>query len=157
MRASWGIFYDLPSTLFYFGYSNEPQELLLSLQHRMARHFTVQANYTWSHCIADLGTTLLAGSYSDQSDRRFDRGNCPGTDPRHIFNLSSLVQSPRYSQRVVQALAGDWQLSAIVSARSGSDFSATAGIDLDLNGVGGDRSNQILPNVYCANKSKDCW
>jgi hypothetical protein len=139
--------------------------LLLSLQKRLANHFTVQTNYTWSHCISDLGTTLLAGSYSDPNDRRFDRGNCPANDIRHNFNLSAVAQSPKFSDRVVQAVAGDWQLSVIGSARSGINFSAVAGIDTDLNGLGasagsagtGDRSNQILPDVYCANKNINCW
>src|SRR5207302_10548145 len=27
----------------------------------------------------------------------------------------------------------------------------------ELNGVGGDRGNQILPDVYCANKNLNCW
>jgi hypothetical protein len=57
----------------------------------------------------------------------------------------------------MQAVAGNWILSVIASARTGSNFSATSGIDLDLNGIAGDRSNQILPDAYCAHKSKDCW
>jgi hypothetical protein len=131
--------------------------LFLSLQHRLSNHFTVLANYTWSHCISDLGTTLLAGSYTDPNDRRFDRGNCPGTDIRHNFNLSAVLQAPKFSQRLIQSVAGNWQLAVIGAARSGTNFSATTGIDNDLNGVGGDRSNQVLPNVYCAQKSINCW
>ena len=131
--------------------------LLLSLQKRLSNNFTLQANYTWSHCIADLGTTLLSGSYTDPNDRRFDRGNCAGTDIRQNFNLSAVAQSPKFSGRAMQAVAGNWQLSVIASARSGIDFSATSGIDLDLNGIGGDRANQLLPNAYCEHKSIDCW
>jgi hypothetical protein len=131
--------------------------LLLSLQKRLSNNFTVQANYTWSHCISDLGTTLLAGSYTDPTNRRFDRGNCAGTDIRHNFNLSSVIRGPRFNHSAVQAVAGDWQLSVITSARSGINFTATSGIDLDLNGVGGDRAVQIRKDVFCPNRGKDCW
>jgi len=131
--------------------------MLLSIQHRLANHFTIQANYTWSHCISDLGTTLLAGSYLDPNDRRYDRGNCPATDIRQNFNLSAVAQSPKFSNRMVETIAGDWQLSVITSARSGINFTASSGIDTDLNGVGGDRANQILPDVYCPNKNINCW
>ena len=131
--------------------------LLLSLQHRLSSHFTVQSNYTWSHCISDLGTTLLAGSYTDPNDRRFDRGNCPGTDLRHIFNLSAVIQGPRFSHPLMRGVAGGWQLAVIGSAHSGVDFNATSGIDTDLNGVGGDRATQILQNPYCEHKTINCW
>jgi hypothetical protein len=151
-----GAFYNSLSTLDDGGTASY-NALLVSVQHRMANHFTVLANYTWSHCIADLLTTLLGGSYTDPTDRRFDRGNCAGTDIRHNVNVSVLAQGPKFSQRVVQAVAGDWQLSSIVSVHSGLPFSATTGIDNDLNGVGGDRSNQLLGDVYCAQKSINCW
>jgi hypothetical protein len=156
LNPSQGPYYNSVTTLDDGG-TTSYNALLLSIQHRLASHFTVQANYTWSHCISDLGTTLLAGSYTDPNDRRFDRGNCAATDIRHNFNLSSVAEMPRFANRTVQAVAGDWQLSVIASARSGINFTATSGIDLDLNGVGGDRSNQILPNVYCVQKTINCW
>ena len=131
--------------------------LLLSLQHRLSNHFTVQSNYTLSHCIADLGTTLLAGSYTDPANRRSDRGNCAGNDLRHIFNLSAVVQGPAFSQHLLRSIAGNWQLAAIGSAHSGIPFSATSGIDTDLNGVSGDRATQILSNPYCEHRTINCW
>jgi hypothetical protein len=131
--------------------------LLLSLQHRLSNHFTVQSNYTWSHCIADLGTTLLAGSYTDPNNRRSDRGQCAGTDLRHIFNLSAVLQGPTFSQRALRTVASNWQVAIIGSVHSGIPFSATSGIDTDLNGVGGDRATQILANPYCEHKTINCW
>ena len=131
--------------------------LLLSLQHRLSNHFTVQSNYTWSHCIADLGTTLLAGSYTDPNNRRSDRGQCAGTDLRHIFNLSAVLQAPTFSQRALRTVASNWQVAIIGSVHSGIPFSATSGIDTDLNGVGGDRATQILANPYCEHKTINCW
>jgi hypothetical protein len=131
--------------------------LLVSIQHRLAKNFTVLANYTWSHCLSDPLTTLLGGSYTDPTDRRFDRGNCGGIDIRHNVNVSAVVQSPHYSNRWVQALAGDWQLSPIIGGHTGSYFTLTTGVDNALNGITGQRPNQVASNVYCGNKSANCW
>ena len=131
--------------------------LLLSLQHRLARNFTVAANYTWSHCIADPLTTLLGGSYTNPNNRRFDRGNCGGIDLRQVFNLSGVVQSPKFSNRAMQWIAGNWQLAPIVGLHSGSPFTVTTGVDNALNNQGGQRPNLLNANPYCASQSVNCW
>jgi hypothetical protein len=158
LNPSQGPYYNSIVTLDDGG-TNAYSGLLLSLQHRLSNHFTVQSNYTWSHCISDVGTTLLAGSYTDPNDRRYDRGNCPGNDLRHIFNLSAVIQGPAFSglSKFLRNTAGGWQLAVIGSAHSGTDFSVTSGIDTDLNGVGGDRATQILSNPYCEHKTINCW
>jgi hypothetical protein len=63
-------------------------------------------------------------------------------------NLSAVYQVPGASTGVVRMLTSDWQVSAIVSARSGTHFSATTGVDNALNGQGNQRPNQIMDNVY---------
>ena len=89
--------------------------LIISAEHRLSSHFSMLANYTYSHCIGDLVTTELSGPiYTDPSDRRFDRGNCPAIDIHQNFNLSAVMQSPHYSSRALQWIAGDWQLAPIV-------------------------------------------
>ncbi len=140
------------------------QGLLLSLQHRFANHFTVLGNYTYSHCISDLLTTILQGpTYLDPNNRKSDRGDCPAIDVRHIFNLSVVAQSPKFSQRFVQMFAGDWQLSVITNLHSGSPFAVTTGVDNALMGVNSaagvsnQRPNQVLADPYCPNRGKDCW
>ena len=118
------------------------------------------ANYTFSHCIGDPVTTELSGPiYTDPSDRKFDRGNCTAIDIHHNFNLSAVLQSPHYSSRMVQWIAGDWQLAPIVSLHSGSYFTVFTGVDNALTGVSttAQRPNQILSNVYCADKTINCW
>lgn len=131
--------------------------LLLSLQHRLSRNFSVLANYTYSHCIADPVTTLLGGSYTNPNDRRFDRGNCGGVDIRHNVNISGVLQSPNFSNRIARAVAGGWQMAPIISVRTGSYFTVTTGVDNALNNVGGQRPNQIAANPYCAVQGANCW
>jgi hypothetical protein len=134
--------------------------LLLSLQHRLSNNFTVLANYTYSHCITDPFTSELdstASQYTDITDRRFDRGNCIQIDHRHNFNLSGVAESPKFSERWLRILAGDWRLSMSVRAETGSYFSVTTGSDTTLTGTGAPRPNQVLSNIYCASPNPSCW
>lgn len=143
--------------------------LIVSAEHRFSNHFSMLGNYTYSHCIADPQTTELSGPvYTDPADRRFDRGNCLAVDIHHNFNLSAVLQSPHFSSRALQWVAGDWQLSPIVSVHSGSYFTVTmGGADTDVagTGIGGQRPNQVLADPYCTPKSVNpnaslpgyCW
>jgi hypothetical protein len=132
--------------------------LLVSAEHRLTKQFMVLTNYTWSHCISDLVTTELSGPiYTNPSNRRFDRGNCTQVDTRQIFNLSGVLQSPHYASHALQLIAGDWQLSPIFSAHSGGFFTVTTGVDNALNGIGGQRPNQLNANTGCATQTVSCW
>ena len=88
-------------------------DLVLSVQRRQAKGVTVQANYTLSHCISDLANPELAvagQNYTIPDNRRYDRGNCPTSDRRHVFNVSTVYQTPNFANntmRIVgQRLAG---------------------------------------------------
>lgn len=143
--------------------------LLVSAEHRFSDHFQMLANYTYSHCIADLQTTELSGPiYTDPTNPRFDRGNCAYVDIHHNFNLNAVLQSPHFSSRMLQWIAGDWQLSPIFSAHTGSYFTITmGGADSDVagEGIGSQRPNQVLSNPYCTPKrvspyftpAGNCW
>ena len=110
--------------------------LLLSAQHRLARHFTVLGNYTWSHCITDPFTSELDGTqYTNPANRRFDRGNCTGIDRRHLVNVSAVLEAPKFSGRWMQRLAGDWKFSPIMRIQSGSYLTVTTSADAALNGI----------------------
>jgi hypothetical protein len=116
------------------------------------------ANYTFAHCIGDSPSTELSGPiYTNPANRRFDRGNCTAVDVRHNFNLSAVLQSPRYASRPLRWIAGDWQLAPIVGLRTGSFFTITSGVDSALNGIGAQRPNQLLGDSYCVNRGYACW
>jgi hypothetical protein len=71
--------------------------MLLSAQRRAAKGLTVSANYTWSHCIADIvKTSQTAAEYVIPGDRSSSRGNC-GSDRRHTLNISTVYQTPGFS------------------------------------------------------------
>ena len=152
-----------PQTGQFFGYVNQIDDggtasyngLLLSVQRRPTRGVTVSANYTWSHCISDAYQgTINGGSgnggYTNPDNRRFDRGNCTtsATDRRHVFNLTSVAETPRFSNTTLRAVASGWRLSPIVRIMSGASLAVTTSSDIALNGLGGQRVNQRLEDVY---------
>ncbi len=132
--------------------------VLVSVEHRLTSNFMVLGNYTYAHCISDLVTTELSGPvYTNPADRRFDRGNCTSVDVRHNFNLTAVLQSPKYSSRALQIIAGNWQLSPIFAAHTGTFFNVTTGTDNALSGIGGQRPNLAAANPYCATQTISCW
>jgi hypothetical protein len=77
---------------------------MVSAEHRLSNHFSMLANYTFAHCIGDPPSTELSGPiYTNPANRRFDRGNCTAVDVRHNFNLSAVLQSPRYASRPLRS------------------------------------------------------
>jgi hypothetical protein len=130
--------------------------LNLSLQRRRAKGVTVQANYTWSHCISDLHNAELsvAGSnFTIPQNRRADRGNCPISDRRHNFNLSAVYETPRFEDSTLRILATGWQISTIVRLLSGPYISVVSGLDQALTGQPSQRAAQKIEDPYAANRS----
>jgi hypothetical protein len=130
--------------------------LLVSVQRRATRRVTVNANYTWSHCISDPWGTSDAGSklnfqgYTNPDNRRFDRGNCTvgTTDQRHIFNLSAVAETPRFSNTTLRLVGSGWHFSTIFRLLSGNHFAATTNQDRALNYTYAQRVNQIASSAY---------
>ena len=139
------------------GANSSYNALLLKAEHRFSDHYTVLANYTYSHCIStadfigDLGGALTQNPY----DRDAERGNC-GFDLRHIFNLSLVVETPRLKSRWGDRLVGIWKLSPILTAHSGVWFTPVTGLDNSLTGIGLDRPN-VVGNPYVRNTSTLQW
>jgi Carboxypeptidase regulatory-like domain/TonB dependent receptor len=131
--------------------------LLVSAEHRLSSHFSMLANYTWSHCISDNAPTVGLGiGYTNPANRRFDRGNCVQVDVHHNVNISGILQTPHFSSSMLQWIAGNWQMAPILGIHTGSYFTVATS-DFAYNGISGQRPNQILANPYCAVKSPSCW
>ncbi len=116
---------NYPGTLFAngapaFGYvdsfdsgaTSSYNGLLLALQKRFSKGLSMNANYTWSHCIGDLSIGDSTGNAGQglaiPNNRNYDRSNCQsneigGTfsaDRRQIFNLTVVYQTPKLVERV---------------------------------------------------------
>jgi hypothetical protein len=129
--------------------------MLLSLQRVASRGITINANYTWSHCIADFtnGTINLGtgnDTYPNPLNRRESRADCvqTGSDRRHLFNVTAVMEAPQFSTSAVRAIAGGWKLSPILRLQSGPPLTVTTGTDIALNGAGNQRVNQISEQIY---------
>jgi hypothetical protein len=130
--------------------------LLVSIQRRAASGITLNANYTWSHCITDPGGiqtgTLGSQSYLDPDNRSLDRGNCAesGSDRRHLFNLTAVAETPQFSSPGLRVIASGWRFSPIFRILAGEYMTVSAGQDRALNSVpsGTQRANQVLVNPY---------
>jgi hypothetical protein len=122
------------------------EALYLALLRRLSHGVTVQANYTWSHCVSDLQNTELGTAgplYMVPSERRVDRSNFVLSDLRQVANISAVAQTPNFSGRLLRAVAGSWQISAIVSAKSAQFFTVTTGVDNALSGQANQRPNLV--------------
>ena len=131
--------------------------LLLSVQRRAARGVTISANYTWSHCIADLWqetaqSTNADQGWSDSTNRSRDRGNCStsAVDRRHLFNFSSVAETPRFENTALRVIGSGWKVSPIVRIISGGFLTITTNQDRALNGMSGQRVDQVLGDPYGA-------
>ena len=97
---------------------------------------SLNASYTLSKCegtaTANTFNQTSAG-YSIPDDPDFDAGYCD-QDRTHLGTLNAGYQTPEVGNGVVRALASDWRLSGILSARSGSRINITSGVDRALIG-----------------------
>lgn len=140
------------------GANAEYNALLLKTQHRFSHHYTILANYTYSHCIseADFEGDLGGALTQNPNNRNGERGNC-GFDIRHSFNLTFVAETPQFANRWANHLLGNWQLAPIISARSGTWFAPLTGLDNSLTGIGNDRPDVTGANPYERNTSTRQW
>jgi hypothetical protein len=151
-NPTWGPWY---STIAYLdaGATSSYNGMILSAQHRLANNFSVLANWTYSHCLADPSTTELTGpSYVDPDNRSADRSNC-SSDHREQVNISGLLTTPTVHSRWLGLLANGWQAAPIFHWSTGNLTTVTYGTDVALTGAANERAQQILPNVYTADRS----
>src|SRR5262249_37764981 len=113
--------------------------LYLSAQKRLSRGVSIQSNYTWGHCISDMGDVLVGtGGASATSPRnsRNDRGNCQTSDLGQTVNLSAVAQTPRVAGKTLGMIASGSQISPLMRIRSAQFFTVTTGVDNALSGQG---------------------
>ena len=143
------------------------ESLYLSANKALAHGISMLANYTWAHCISDPYDQQPSGDGATiPGNRRAYRGNCTvGTqDVRHFFTLNMVANTPKFSNKMLRWVAGDWQFAPILQLKSGNHFTIYAGTDRALttvvstqaSGVVQQPANQISPNVFDSNKGRGC-
>jgi hypothetical protein len=132
--------------------------LRLSLQHRFAQHFTLLSVYTYSRCMQDavtLPNKISGNQYQNPYNRNADYGRCDFDLPHNIVN-SLVYESPKFANRAVNMIGGNWQLGFLISYRSGFPFTPLTGSDASLTGVGQDRPN-VAGDPYVRNTTTLTW
>jgi len=102
-----------------------------SIQRRFFRGLLFQANYMWSHGIADASTgSGTSVGFQDMACRACDRSNSP-VDVRHTFTTNGVWELPfgRGKQYLTSGVAskilGGWSLSGLATARTGIPINIT--------------------------------
>ena len=95
--------------------------LRLGFQRRSATGVALNGNYTVSKCEGHPTTSLpnVGTGWSDPNDPDRDFGACD-SDRRHIMNLTASIETPRFENTALRALASAWRVSGIVRATSGA-------------------------------------
>jgi hypothetical protein len=99
---------------------------------------------------------LTVPNITNTNNLRYDRGNCPTIDRRHILNISAVGEVPNFSGRTLRMLASGWKLSAIITAQSGIYLTPSTGTDTALNGQPNQRPNLLLANTASAARGQAC-
>jgi len=116
--------------------------LLLNSRLDLGTNVNLNANYTLSKCeglampaVLNPGANALHQPYQNNGpvDLELDGGPCGG-DRRHLFNLTAVLRTPTFSNRVVNAIASDWTASTVLQVRSGGPVNVITGADTALNG-----------------------
>jgi hypothetical protein len=146
-NPAYGAFYGTIGQLDDSGRSNY-NGMLLSAQRRLKNGLTVLANYTLSKCMSDPATTELTGpTITDPTNPGLDYSYCD-SDRRHVINVSAVVYAPKFSDKTLKMILGDWQIAPLVRWQSGSPYSVTTGVDNAFSGTGGQRAVQVNSNIY---------
>ena len=123
----------------------------LSFQRRAANGLSLSGNYTAGRCFGDPsglqtgGFAQIANGYLDPENPAFDQGLCD-QDRTHIGVFVAGVLTPQFASRALRAVASDWRVSGIFTARSGAPINVTAGQDRALTGINNQRVN-VVPGV----------
>lgn len=127
--------------------------LKLQARHRSTTGVSLNANYTLSRCKGTQFATnfnQISAGYTDPDNPDFDAGYCD-QDRKHVGSLNMGYTTPDVGG-VVGALAGNWRVSGIYRALSGSRINIRTGRDDALNGISNQRPNQVSDNIYGAGK-----
>jgi hypothetical protein len=127
--------------------------MLLSVQRRLAKGVSFNANYTWSHCLTTDryghggGTANVANTFLNPNNINYDKGPCDW-DRRHIFNLSGVAQMPRFANKSLRWIASGWQVGAIFRYQAGAPLQIFDQADNLANGVARQRPNLVAADPH---------
>jgi hypothetical protein len=127
--------------------------LKLSVRRRSASGLSLNTNYTLSRCegtptaLYSATFNQISAGYTDPNNPDFDAGYCD-QDRTHLGTLNMGYQTPEAGNAVVRALASNWRVSGILSARSGNRLNVISGLDNNFSGISGQRPDRVSDDIY---------
>jgi carboxypeptidase family protein len=109
--------------------------LKVTLERRLSNGWSMSANYTRSKCInqGEPGTDIV-NIFPNPTDPSTNEGPCISDRP-NIFNMSAVVMSRGAGSGFVNTFTRDWQLGAVLQARSGDPLTMVTTGDSALTGL----------------------
>ena len=114
----------------------------ITAERRFSKGFSILANYQFGKSIDDASANKGTGvNRTNPYNQGFDKGRAD-FDRTQVFNFSGLWELPvRFHGRLLNAVAGGWNLNSIVSLISGYPFTVGSGVDNARTGTGGQRAD----------------
>ncbi len=131
--------------------------LQLSATQRLTHGVSLTANYVWGKTLTSEGIQNTTISAQDYNNLAAEKGRAD-TDIRQVFNLAAVWQLNYYqgSNRFARLALNGWQISTIVTLRSGLPLTIFNGVDANLDGNNTDRA-ELIGNPYLAHPSAAEW
>ena len=142
LPGTFGAIYELESAA-----NASYNSLQATFTRRLARGFSLLANYTWSRSIdlqSDDPTGISSVGFVNSNNFALDRAVSSFNVPQ-VFSMSWVWEAPKFTRwRFVgrEVLSG-WQLDGVMTARAGQALNVTSGSDTNLDGNTNDRPNLV--------------
>ena len=155
MRHIWGL---LGLWVLGFGGNQNYNGAIFSVQRRLSRGVSMNANWTWSHCIGQESGYNTKPEQTVTDPIHYNQvGNCD-SDRRNIVNLTAVAQSPKFSNRTMSLIASGWKWAGIYTFRSGTPLMIQDGVDAALSTINHQQPDVIDPaHVYTGKSCGNCF
>ncbi|HEY2931868.1 MAG TPA: TonB-dependent receptor [Acidobacteriota bacterium] len=129
--------------------------LQLESYKRFSHGFSLQWAYTFSRSIDQFSEISLGAGVPNPLNLSAEKG-LSAFHAKHIFSLSWLWDLPSLasSHALVRGIAGGWELTGLVTARSGLPINITTGSDNALSGTPAQRPNLVGNPALSGSRSR---
>ena len=126
--------------------------LQVNVMKRARQGLTLLANYTFSKAINLNASSGIGGALNDAPRCPFNLALDKGLtdfDVKHQAKIAAIYDLPRLrsGNAVVRGIANNWQVNAIIIARTGFPYTCRSGVDNSLSGVANDTCDQVLTDI----------
>lgn len=116
--------------------------LQVTATERLGKSLNLRSYYVWAKNWESVGMETSSATVEDPTRMYLERGRADN-DYRHMFVTSFvwLLDYYRGQNSLAHGALNGWQLSPIITLRSGSPFTITTGVDVNVDGQNNDRPN----------------